>query len=169
MERLWAPWRLQYVKGTDDEKDGCVFCLSGEVKDRDKLILDRGKTCFVIMNIYPYNNGHIMVAPYRHLGDFSLLTSEEKCEIMELLSKWTDIIKRTMYCHGFNIGINLGRIAGAGIADHIHFHIVPRWNGDTNFMPVIGDAKVLPESLEQCYNSLKNKMLELEDGAEDRQ
>jgi len=161
MERIWAPWRLQYVTGCDDKKETCVFCDHVNVQDREKKILARGEHCFVIMNIFPYNNGHLMVAPYRHISELSQLNREEMYEILECLAKWTEILKSAMYCHGFNIGINIGRIAGAGIADHLHIHIVPRWDGDTNFMPVISDTKVIPQSLEDCYDLLiktKEKM-----------
>ena len=169
MEKLWAPWRLKYVQATDNKEVGCVFCLDDDCDDVQRRILQRGKFCFVIMNIFPYNNGHLLVAPYRHTSDFAGLTSEEKLEIMELIGLWTKILKKTMFCHGFNIGANLGRIAGAGIADHLHFHIVPRWNGDTNFMPVIGNTKVLPESIEDCYCSLSECFLEFVDGEPDKE
>jgi len=160
MERLWAPWRLKYVKSTDDARDRCVFCITDEDDEFECKILQKGKHCFVILNIYPYNNGHLMVAPYRHVGDFCSLTPEEKCEIMEMLALWTDIEKEVLCCHGFNIGANIGRVAGAGIEDHVHFHVVPRWNGDVNFMPVIGNVKVIPESLEQSYRTLRDKFEE---------
>lgn len=159
MERLWAPWRLKYVTATD-EKNGCVFCDHNEEQDEDKKILQRGKHCFVIMNIFPYNNGHIMVAPYRHICKLTDLEPEEKLEMMDMLTLWTEILREKMNCHGFNIGLNLGRIAGAGIDDHMHFHIVPRWNGDTNFMPVIADIKVIPQSLEDCYQILRKGLEE---------
>ncbi len=164
MEKLWAPWRMKYVQNTDSCEGGCVFCLEEGCDDIKCRILQRGKHAFVIMNIYPYNNGHLLIAPYRHTADLAGLTPEEKLEIMELLGLWTKILKKAMSCHGFNVGANLGRIAGAGIADHLHFHIVPRWNGDTNFMPVIGNTKVLPESLEDCYCQLREKLLEFADG-----
>lgn len=154
MERIWAPWRLKYVTGCDDKKDTCIFCDHVKEQDHEKKILARGEHCFVVMNIFPYNNGHLMVAPYRHVSDLSQLNREEMYEILECLAEWTEILKSAMHCHGFNIGINLGRIAGAGIADHLHVHIVPRWDGDTNFMPVIADTKIIPQSLEECYDLL---------------
>lgn len=154
MERIWAPWRLKYVTGCDDKKDTCIFCDHVKEQDREKKILARGEHCFVVMNIFPYNNGHLMVAPYRHVSDLSQLNREEMYEILECLAEWTEILKSAMHCHGFNVGINLGRIAGAGIADHLHVHIVPRWDGDTNFMPVIADTKIIPQSLEECYDLL---------------
>ena len=158
MERMWAPWRLNYVSSTDDKKDGCIFCDDSECSDKERFILERGEHSIVIMNIYPYNNGHLMVAPRRHLCSLSALREEERNEIMMFLGKWTDILKKALFCHGFNVGVNLGRIAGAGIADHMHFHIVPRWNGDTNFMPVLADIKVIPQSLEDCYELLIKTM-----------
>jgi ATP adenylyltransferase len=164
MERLWAPWRLQYVQATDSSNEGCVFCLnpdpSSGPEDESRMVLHRGEHCFVILNIFPYNNGHLMIAPYRHTGDFCSLTRDEKLEIMDMLSSWTDILKRVMHCQGFNIGVNVGRVAGAGIADHIHFHVVPRWDGDTNFMPVVGAVKVMPQSLKDCYDTLKKEKRE---------
>lgn len=163
MERIWAPWRLEYVSVTDCKHSGCVFCCHTQEQDEEKRILHRGKHSFVIMNIFPYNNGHIMIAPYNHVSSLSDLSVEEMCEMMELLRDWTDTIKKSMHCHGFNIGLNLGRIAGAGIADHMHIHIVPRWDGDTNFMPVIADIKVIPQSLDSCYKLLKQEWREKQD------
>ncbi|MCD4785043.1 MAG: HIT domain-containing protein [Candidatus Eremiobacteraeota bacterium] len=165
MERLWAPWRLKYVTKCDEKKDICVFCEHLKEQDREKKILARGEHCFVIMNIFPYNNGHLMVAPYRHVSSLTDLNREEMYEVLECLAEWTEILKSAMFCHGFNIGINLGRIAGAGIADHLHVHIVPRWDGDTNFMPIIGDTKIIPQSLEECYDLLK-KTKEKRDGGD---
>lgn len=162
MERLWAPWRLQYVTSTDNKRDVCVFCDQDDVDDESRKILERGKTCIVIMNIFPYNNGHLMIAPRRHIAKLADLNNEEKLEIMNLLTKWTDILTKALNCQGFNVGLNVGRIAGAGIDDHMHFHIVPRWNGDTNFMPVMADIKVIPQSLEDCYEILIKTMRELE-------
>jgi ATP adenylyltransferase len=164
MERLWAPWRLQYVNATDNKKEQCVFCDQEGVDDELRKILYRGNKCIVIMNIFPYNNGHLMIAPRRHISKLTDLDNEEKLEIMDLLAKWTEILTRAMNCHGFNVGLNMGRIAGAGIDDHMHFHIVPRWNGDTNFMPVLTDIKVIPQSLEDCFSILKKTMMEMEDG-----
>jgi ATP adenylyltransferase len=123
--------------------------------DKDSLILRRGKYCFVVMNLYPYNNGHLMVVPFRHVADLSELSEEEKSELLFLAHKITETMREVMRSEGFNLGINLGRAAGAGVEDHIHLHIVPRWNGDTNFMPVIGKTKVISESLESTYQKLK--------------
>ncbi len=164
MERIWAPWRLNYVSSTDDKREGCVFCDDSERNDGERFILQRGQYSIVIMNIFPYNNGHIMVAPTRHTCSLSALTDEERNEIMKFLGEWTEILKQALQCHGFNVGVNLGRIAGAGIADHLHFHIVPRWNGDTNFMPVLADVKVIPQSLEDCFNLLKESLEKFNNG-----
>jgi len=163
MERIWAPWRLNYVSNTDNKREVCVFCNDPECTDEERFILQRGEHSIVIMNIFPYNNGHIMVAPVRHTCSLSALTGDERNEIMFFLGEWTEILKQALQCHGFNVGVNLGRIAGAGIEDHLHFHIVPRWNGDTNFMPVLADIKVIPQSLEDCYNLLKTTMEKFKD------
>ncbi len=154
MERLWAPWRLAYIAG--EKTEGCIFCtFPKENDDENRLILYRGKTCFVIMNAFPYSNGHLMVVPYRHLNDITALTDEENLEMMQLAVRCCDALKKMCRPDGFNVGMNLGRSAGAGIDDHIHMHIVPRWNGDTNFMPVLADTKVIPEALETTYAKLK--------------
>ncbi len=155
MDRLWAPWRHGYV--VNPEGEGCIFCMKpAEQKDEENFLLYRGKKVFVLMNIYPYNNGHLMVAPYRHTGDINELDSDELLEMMEVVQKCIRILKEKMHPDGFNIGINLGRVAGAGFENHLHIHIVPRWNGDTNFMPVLADTKVIPISLKEAYNLLKD-------------
>ncbi len=154
MKVLWAPWRIEYIRSP--KHDGCIFCdFPKENRDRERLILHRGKHSFVIMNNYPYNPGHVMIAPYRHVGKWEDLTDEELLEIMRLSQLMIKAIKRAMNPDGFNMGVNLGRVAGAGIDDHVHLHIVPRWNGDTNFMPVVADTKVIPESLQEAYDELK--------------
>lgn len=153
MDNMWAPWRMEYILSPKPE--GCIFCdKSRQRTDRDNLILARGQTCFVIMNFYPYNNGHLMVVPYRHVSDLERLTAEERTEMMSLLTKSNDILKASMHPDGLNIGMNLGKVAGAGIDDHLHFHIVPRWNGDTNFMPVVGHTKVVAQALYETWEAL---------------
>lgn len=155
--RLWAPWRMKYIQAAacGDEAE-CFLCANPGVEDNAaNLILYRGRSCFVIMNLYPYNNGHLMIAPYRHIGAFDELTSEEMTETMELVKLSLKALDATMSPHGYNVGLNLGRVAGAGIEEHIHMHIVPRWNGDTNFMPVIAETKVVSESLQESYQRLK--------------
>ncbi|ASJ03224.1 HIT family hydrolase [Thermococcus profundus] len=154
MKTLWAPWRIEYIRSPKHE--GCIFCdFPKENRDKERLILYRGKYSFVIMNNYPYNPGHVMIAPYRHVGKWEDLTDDELLEIMKLSQLMIKAIKKAMNPDGFNLGVNLGRVAGAGIDDHVHLHIVPRWNGDTNFMPVVADTKVIPESLQEAYDELK--------------
>lgn len=154
MDTLWASWRLNYVSGK--KNDNCIFCdFPKEGNDAANHILYQGKYSYVIMNAFPYSNGHLMVIPFRHISDFCLLTSDEVCEIMELAKKSVEALKLTYNPHGFNIGWNIGEAGGAGIAAHLHMHIVPRWSGDTNFMPVIGDVKVIPEDMESSYKKIK--------------
>lgn len=161
IERLWAPWRMEYVTG--DEEPGCIFCNKPEEdRDQENMILKRGKLGFIMLNAYPYNNGHLMVAPYRHIGDFSDLTDDEMLDIMKLVKLGKEVLSEACGPDGFNIGVNLGRVAGAGIADHIHVHIVPRWNGDTNFMPVIADTKVMPQALDRTYQTLKDALVKID-------
>jgi ATP adenylyltransferase len=156
-DKLWAPWRMKYIQGAaTSEESSCIFCDKQKPRDdKAELILLRGEHCFVMMNLYPYNNGHLMIAPYRHVGDIENLTLPEMSESYMLLKRCIIALRQVMAPHGFNLGINLGRVAGAGIVDHIHQHIVPRWNGDTNFMPVIADTKVISESLEEGWRRLK--------------
>jgi len=153
MQQLWAPWRLQYITG--EKVEGCIFCIFPEQDDVKNHILFRGKYAYVIMNAYPYSNGHLLIPPYRHVAELSELTDEETLEIMQLTQLSQKVLKSVFKPDGFNIGINQGTAAGAGIADHIHLHIVPRWSGDTNFMPVLGETKVIPEALETTYDHLK--------------
>jgi len=150
MEKMWSPWRSIYIDSFIKEKgNGCIFCDVDESKitDNDSLLVYFGINCFVIMNLYPYNNGHLMVVPKRHLSDFSLLTFEEKNEVMQLIDDSISALRMTCKPQGFNVGANIGKAAGAGIDDHLHFHIVPRWNGDTNFMPVLGEVKIISKEL----------------------
>ena len=147
MKRLWAPWRLEYVANAD-EQDGCVFCRAAAAGD-EGLVVARGEAAFVLLNRFPYASGHLMVAPYRHEGELGDLTDEEALEIHRLGSAALGALAQAMRPQGFNLGWNLGRIAGAGVVDHVHLHVVPRWAGDTNFMPVLADVRVLPEALEE--------------------
>jgi len=154
---VWAPWRMQYIR--EDREDGCIFCNRIERDDdRNDLILHRGEYGFIIMNLYPYNNGHLMAAPNRHLGDITEMTDEESGELFSLVQLSVKMLKNTMNPHGFNIGINMGKVAGAGVEDHIHVHIVPRWMGDTNFMPVVGEVKVISEHILATYDSLLHSL-----------
>ncbi|MFA4668274.1 HIT domain-containing protein [Pyrococcus kukulkanii] len=161
MKILWAPWRIEYIRSPKYE--GCIFCdFPKENRDKERLILYRGKHAFIIMNNYPYNPGHVMVAPYRHVKSIEDLTDEEMLEIMKLAALVMKAIRKVMKPDGFNLGFNIGKVAGAGIDGHVHLHIVPRWNGDTNFMPVIADTKVIPESLKQAYDEIKQAIEEIE-------
>ncbi|MGB9587460.1 MAG: HIT family protein, partial [Armatimonadota bacterium] len=142
--------------------EGCIFCIfPAEQDDRTRLILNRGEHSFIMLNSFPYNPGHLMVAPYKHTADLYELTDEELLEVDHLVRFSVRLLSATVQPDGFNLGVNLGRTAGAGIVDHVHWHVVPRWNGDTNFMPVIGETKVLPESLEATYDKLRRKIDEL--------
>ena len=150
---LWAPWRMAYIGGT--RGDGGLFCdKPHERADRKNLILCRGPLTYVVMNLYPYANGHLMIVPYRHCSDLGQLSPEESLEIMQAAQRCTRILQTAFRAEGFNVGFNLGKVAGAGIAEHVHLHVVPRWLGDTNFMPVLADTKVMPEYLEVGYDTL---------------
>lgn len=158
-ERMWAPWRLKYIEAASGKppSDGCIFDdLPAANEDTTNLILFRGETAFVIMNAFPYTNGHLMVAPFRHTNDITNLTDTELLEINQLVAKCVSWIQKAYRPDGFNIGVNVGRAAGAGIPGHIHWHVVPRWDGDTNFMGVVGDVRVMPQSLDESYERLKS-------------
>lgn len=153
MDIIWAPWRMKYIMG--EKEKNCLFCrVAKEKKDRKNYLLFRGKKCFIILNTFPYNNGHLMVTPYRHLANLGDLNREELSELMGLVSKSVGWLKKALAPEGFNIGMNLGKIAGAGIEDHLHIHVVPRWSGDSNFMPTIAQVKVIPELLNNTYRKL---------------
>src|SRR5689334_21469297 len=174
MDRLWSPWRLPYILSGGDAR-GCVFCdpSAGSAQagsagsgpeeansdqpafDQSWLIVYRGKTCYVILNLYPYNNGHLMVVPNRHIPSLAAATHEELCELIELTRRSELALTEAYHPHGMNMGINLGKPAGAGVLDHVHLHVVPRWSGDTNFMTVVGETRVLPEELTDTAQKLK--------------
>lgn len=157
MKILWAPWRMKYIKQQIREKvrGQCIFCVGArEERGRSSLVLYKGRRSFIILNKYPYTSGHLMIAPYRHVGELEDLDEEELCEIMKLAVISIKALKKEYGPSGLNIGANIGRAAGAGIEDHIHFHIVPRWVGDTNFMPVISGTKIIPEMPEETYDRL---------------
>jgi ATP adenylyltransferase len=157
MESLWAPWRIDYI--LSKKSPGCIFCdKPREEKDEENLILYREKYNFIILNAFPYNNGHLMVVPYRHTASLSGWQPEEQQEMMELAEMGVQLLRKTMRPDGFNLGMNMGLVAGAGVADHIHLHIVPRWNGDTNFMLVLSDTRVLSEHLRATYGKLKEAL-----------
>jgi ATP adenylyltransferase len=153
VKQLWAPWRLEYIQGAD-EQEGCIFCSARAGDDETGLVVHRGEGAFVLLNKFPYASGHLMVAPYRHEAEFGELDSAEVLEVHRLAATGLGALAEAMRPAGFNLGWNLGRIAGAGILDHVHLHVVPRWAGDTNFMPVLADVKVLPEALEQTRRRL---------------
>ncbi len=158
MERLWAPWRGEYVRSAAaGEDEGCLFCEVQEKDDEEAYILLRGERGFVVLNAYPYNSGHLMIAPYRHVGEPENLDEDELLELQKLLQRSLGALRDAMSPDGFNIGMNLGRVAGAGVPDHLHWHVVPRWNGDTNFLPIVGETKVLPEMLAETYGKLKER------------
>jgi ATP adenylyltransferase len=151
--QLWAPWRLEYVQAAD-EQDGCVFCLALEGGDEERLVVRRGTAAFVLLNRFPYSSGHLLVAPARHVGGLAELEPEEAAEVHALTVDALAALRATYAPDGFNVGWNLGRVAGAGIVGHVHEHVVPRWGGDTNFMPVLADVKVVPEHLEATRRRL---------------
>lgn len=155
--RIWAPWRLAYVKdAAKDLEEECIFCAKPQQGDDDAaLIVHRGELCFVMLNLFPYTNGHLMVAPYGHIGSIAEIDSATIAEMMALSQRAIKVLEREYGPHGFNVGFNQGRVAGAGVEHHIHMHIVPRWGGDTNFMPVLGDTRVMPQTVEQSYETLK--------------
>jgi ATP adenylyltransferase len=161
MEKLWAPWRMEYILGKKPEN--CIFCdKPRENRDEENLILYRGSHHFIILNAFPYNNGHMMVVPYRHTAGLAGWSEEEQWEFLRLSELAVELLRRTMRPDGFNLGMNMGQVAGAGIADHIHMHIVPRWSGDTNFMPVLSETRVISEHLQATFQKLKAALQEIE-------
>jgi len=153
MKQLWAPWRLEYVAGADEE-EGCIFCRAAAAPEADGLVVYRGESTFCLLNKYPYASGHLIVAPYRHVAEFAELAAEEVMEMHLLAASGMGALAQTFAPQGYNVGWNLGRIAGAGVVDHVHLHVVPRWAGDTNFMPVLADVKVLPQHLDETRAAL---------------
>jgi ATP adenylyltransferase len=156
-QRIWAPWRLEYVKGASkDPGDECIFCAKPAAGDDEaNLIVHRGERCFVILNLFPYTSGHLMVAPYEHLATLPELDVDTVAETMALAQRAMQVLEAAYSPHGYNVGFNQGRVAGAGVEHHIHMHVVPRWGGDTNFMPVLADTRVMPQSLEESYAALR--------------
>ncbi|MGH2963116.1 MAG: HIT family protein [Solirubrobacterales bacterium] len=155
--RIWAPWRLAYVKDASKDTE-CIFCAKpAEGRDEECFIVHRADRCFVILNTFPYTNGHLMVAPFEHVGRLQDLDADTVAELMALASRAMAVIEDAYGPEGFNVGFNQGRIAGAGFDSHIHMHVVPRWAGDTNYMPVLADTRVMPQTLEQSYDALKGR------------
>jgi ATP adenylyltransferase len=153
MDTLWAPWRMEYILSA--KQDGCFMCdLIAADQDRENLILRRGEHALILLNRYPYNNAHLMVAPYRHVADLADLTDAESLEVMQLTQFALRQLRATVAPHGFNVGVNLGKAAGAGLEEHVHLHVVPRWNGDTNFMPLLAETRVMPQALLKLYDQL---------------
>ena len=162
MERLWAPWRIPYLKKITRAKKlaPCFFCeyVPSPKKDRQNLVLFRGKTCFTVLNRFPYTGGHLLVAPLAHKGEMELLTTEERLELFDQLLLMEKALGQVMHPQGFNLGLNIGRAAGAGVPGHLHFHIVPRWNGDHNFMTTVAHVKIIPQALEELHSELQKAL-----------
>jgi ATP adenylyltransferase len=156
-QRIWAPWRLEYVKdASKDNESQCIFCaVIATDDDEANLIVHRGERCFVILNKFPYTNGHLMVAPYEHHATLQALDAETTAEMMALAQRGMGALESSYSPHGYNVGVNQGRVAGAGVEHHIHMHVVPRWGGDTNFMPVLGDTRVMNQTLEDSYATVR--------------
>ena len=155
MKQLWAPWRMPYLRGECAKVDGCLFCHKLTQDDAVEHVLYRGARCFVVLNRFPYNNGHMMVVPYAHTGLLEALNDETLLEMMQLVRHCLHFLRKVYEPHGFNVGVNEGSAAGAGIAEHIHLHIVPRWNADVNYMTVVGETRVVPESLDDTYATFR--------------
>jgi ATP adenylyltransferase len=157
---LWAPWRLNYILATKDHPEvGCFICRGlADRADRENLVLWRGPQSVVLLNRYPYNNGHLLVAPVAHKGALAELTEIEMVDLMQAQRRMIEVLDQLLEPHGYNVGLNLGRVAGAGLPGHLHWHIVPRWNGDTNFMPVVSETRVIVQSLESLYDLMKERL-----------
>ena len=154
MKVLWAPWRMEYIN-SDNKEEGCIFCPGNDrSQDERRLILYVGEFSIVLMNKFPYINGHLLIAPLRHVNALDALSAKEKLDLINMVEKSVGVLKETINPEGFNIGLNLGKIAGAGVEDHIHFHVVPRWSGDTNYMTVFGEVRVIPEHIQKTYKTL---------------
>ncbi|HSK64112.1 MAG TPA: HIT domain-containing protein, partial [Pyrinomonadaceae bacterium] len=160
VQRLWRPWRSQYIaSGVDAQAEGCVFCLmaANPAQDAANFVIHRGEHSFVVLNLYPYITGHLMVVPYQHTNEFDSVAKEISDEMMDLTKRSQTALRAVYSPSGFNMGMNLGAAAGAGIADHLHIHLLPRWTGDTNFMTTVGESRVIPEALEITYQKLREK------------
>jgi ATP adenylyltransferase len=155
MERIWAPWRIDYVLG-EEKEPGCIFCTKpASLDDNRNLMVHRARGAFTMMNKFPYTNGHLLIVPFRHVSDICLLNPEENSLLIQEVCRAVTVLRHVMHAEGFNIGINLGTVAGAGIEEHLHYHIVPRWSGDTNIMPVLADVRIIPEHLESTCRKLR--------------
>ena len=158
--QLWAPWRLEYIERADEET-GCIFCRAAGGPDDEMLVIERGRHAFVVLNRFPYSSGHFMVAPLRHVGELGDLSDKEVLELHRLASQGLGALSATYAPQGYNLGWNLGRIAGAGVVDHVHLHVVPRWAGDTNFMPVVAATRVVPQALDDTRKHLSTYFADL--------
>jgi ATP adenylyltransferase len=154
LDRLWTPHRMTYIAGQERPSEGCAFCQAPGLPEPDSLVVARGTLVYAVLNLYPYNPGHLLVCPYRHLPDYTDLTVEETAELAVFTQTAMRVVRATSSAHGFNIGMNQGAIAGAGIAAHLHQHVVPRWGGDANFMPIVGRTKILPQLLTETRDLL---------------
>ena len=166
MDRLWSPWRSQYIQtfGTAEEGKGCVFCDAlASRQDDERYLVRRHRRCFTMLNLYPYNSGHLLIIPHSHVSSFHDLEDEAYHEMTEVVRDWLRVLEHVMRPQGFNFGSNIGRVGGAGIDQHVHMHIVPRWSGDANFMPVIGDTKVISESMSDTMHKLRDGFAALSD------
>jgi ATP adenylyltransferase len=155
MDHLWTPWRMAYLRGEGGNPEGCIFCDKAGGDDDANLVLHRGQRAYVMLNLFPYNNGHLMIAPYAHQASIETLDAETLGEVMALSQRAVRVLRQAYQPHGFNLGINIGAAAGAGVADHVHLHIVPRWAGDTNFMATLAATRVIPEWVQETYRRLK--------------
>jgi len=163
VQRLWATWRMSYIESARTPDEGCLFCRKpNEGDDRRALVLERQRSCFTLLNAYPYNAGHLMVAPFRHVDSFAGLSADERMDLLQLLARAETALRREYRPHGFNMGVNLGEAAGAGVLGHLHAHLVPRWQGDLNFMGAVGDTKVLPEGLDSTFERLERALSGIE-------
>ena len=158
MQRLWSPWRSKYVESLQQPKDGCEFCRVNKLDDdENSFVVLRKKYNYIVMNIYPYNSGHLLVVPYEHVDDITVLSDETLAETMKLIQYCLKVLKNVFSAEGFNVGLNIGSVAGAGISEHVHFHVVPRWKGDTNFLPVLGKTKVISQDLKSSYKKIQTE------------
>ena len=158
MKRLFSPWRSAYIASFKNERKSrsCLFCRIAKQKNDEKnLVVWRGQHCYIVLNLFPYNSGHLLIVPYKHTSDLTSLSNEENAEIMAATARGLKALKKVNGPHGFNFGANLGRVAGAGIEQHVHFHLVPRWNGDTNFMPVLADTKMISEDMKKTWREMR--------------
>jgi ATP adenylyltransferase len=162
MKRLFSPWRMKYIQNTKINDEGCIFCDALKKLDNEaNLVIARGKASFVMLNLFPYTSGHMMVAPFDHKANLDELTSQSRAEMMELVSQCIVVLKKVYHPQAFNVGANIGEAAGAGVPGHVHLHIVPRWSGDTNFMSTVGEVRVLPESIDQTFSRVRAAWQEL--------